>query len=79
MAERQRISLAEATNRCTREDRKRKKYHRYFFGPAADQSGTFDLVVNSARVPLDDTVAMLRNLVQSPARRRRLRPAARPC
>lgn len=59
------LSLDEATARCTREDRVRRKFHRYFFGPVADQPASFDLIVNSARFPLAETVGLIRDLVTS--------------
>ncbi len=56
------MSLEEATARCVREDRVRKKFDRYFFGPGAGQPSSYDLVVNTARYSIDETVALIRDL-----------------
>ena len=50
---------------AAREDRIRKKFNRYFFGPGADQPASYDLVVNTARFPIDETVALMRDLMTS--------------
>jgi cytidylate kinase len=59
------LSLEDATARCAREDLTRKKFNRYFFGPGADQSASYDLVINTARFTIDETVSLLRDLVTS--------------
>jgi cytidylate kinase len=54
-----------ALARCHEVDRTRAHFTRYFFGPAALQPEQYDLVVNTARVPLDDVVACLLALVRN--------------
>ena len=50
-------SLDQARARCLEVDRTRELFTRYFFGDAAVQPAQYDLVVNTARVPLEDVVA----------------------
>lgn len=59
------LSPEDAAARCAREDRVRKKFNRYFFGPGADQPANYDLVINSARFSIDETVALLSDLITS--------------
>jgi cytidylate kinase len=47
----------QALARCLEVDRTRRRFTRYFFGPAALQPDQYDLVVNTGRVPLADVVA----------------------
>ena len=54
MAQLEGWSLDQARARCLEVDRTRELFTRYFFGDAAMQPAQYDLVVNTARVPLDD-------------------------
>lgn len=67
MARREGCSAEQALARCTEVDRSREQFNRYFFGNAAGQPAHFDLVVNSARVSLDDVIATVKDLVTQPA------------
>jgi CMP/dCMP kinase len=49
-------SLEEALRRCMEVDRSRERFTRYFFGEAAFQPASYDLIVNTGRVSLDDVV-----------------------
>src|SRR5262249_4471591 len=57
MALQQGWSLADAESRCAEEDRVRARFTRYFFGPEALQPASYDLVVNTSRVALEEGVA----------------------
>jgi cytidylate kinase len=46
-------------------DRTRERFTRYFFGARALQSSQYDVVVNTARIPLDDVVACVLALVRN--------------
>lgn len=48
--------LEEALRRCMEVDRSRERFTRYFFGEAAFQPASYDLVANTGRVPLEDVV-----------------------
>jgi cytidylate kinase len=54
----------QALARCLEMDRTRERYTRYFFGTVALQSSQYDLVVNTACVPLDEVVACVVTLVR---------------
>ena len=47
-------SLDEARARCLEVERVRELFTRYFFGETATQPAQYDLVVNTARMPLED-------------------------
>ena len=47
-------SLDKAQARCREVERIRDLFTRYFFGQTATQPAQYDLVVNTARVPLED-------------------------
>ena len=64
MAELEGWSLEVAHARCLEMDRTRRLFSRYFFGDAAVQPAQYDLVVNTARVPLDDVVCVLAAMVR---------------
>ena len=51
--------------RCEEVDRIRELFTRYFFGPTATQPAQYDLVVNTARVPLEDVTGMVVTTVRS--------------
>ncbi|OAI39684.1 hypothetical protein AYO40_05575 [Planctomycetaceae bacterium SCGC AG-212-D15] len=57
MARREGWSGTEAEARVAAVDRTRDRFMRYFFGPAATDPASFDLVINTERVPPDDVVA----------------------
>jgi CMP/dCMP kinase len=57
MARREGWPLEEALRRCMEVDRSRERFTRYFFGEAAFQPASYDLVVNTGRVPLEDVVS----------------------
>jgi cytidylate kinase len=63
MARREGWTPEQALARCLEMDRTRERFTRYFFGARALQSSQYDLVVNTARVPLDDVVACVLGLV----------------
>ena len=65
MAQREGWTADEAVARCTAVDRSRQQFTRYFFGDAATRPAQFDLVANTGRVPLDDVVAVVKELVTS--------------
>ncbi len=67
MAQREGCTPDAALARCTAMDRARRQFHRYFFGDAADQPAQFDLVANTARMPLDVLAATIGDLVTSAA------------
>ena len=58
-------SAAEAHGRCVETDRIRELFAQYFFGQAATQPAQYDLVVNTARVPLEDVTAMVAQIVRA--------------
>jgi len=58
-------SAAEAHSRCLEVDRIRELFARYFFGDAAIQPAQYDLVVNTARVPLEDVTDMVAATVRA--------------
>ncbi len=64
MAQLEGWSLEVARARCLEMDRARRLFLRYFFGDAAVQPAQYDLVVNTARVPLDDVVCVLAAMVR---------------
>jgi len=57
-------SLDQARARCLEVDRTRELFTRYFFGEAAVQPTQYDLVVNTARVPLEDVACMIAAIVR---------------
>jgi len=57
-------SLEEARARCLEVDRTRELFARYFFGEAAAQPAQYDLVVNTARVSLEDVRCVVAAVVQ---------------
>jgi cytidylate kinase len=57
-------SLDQARARCLEVDRTREVFSRYFFGEAAVQPAQYDLVVNTARVPLEDVACVVAALVR---------------
>ncbi len=57
-------SLDQASRRCLEVDRTRALFTRYFFGDAALQPTQFDLVVNTARVPLEDVACVIAAMVR---------------
>jgi cytidylate kinase len=59
-------SEEQALERCPEVDRTRDHFTRYFFGNDANRPFQYDLVVNTGRVPLDDVVALVLNLVRGP-------------
>ena len=61
------LSPEDALTRCLAVDRTRRQFTRYFFGEAATQPAQYDLVVNTSRVPLDNVVAVVSDLLTSPA------------
>jgi cytidylate kinase len=56
--------LDQARAQCLEVDRARELFTRYFFGDAAAQPAQYDLVVNTARVPLEDVTRMVASVVQ---------------
>lgn len=65
MARQEAWSLDQALARCSEEDRVRARFTRYFFGAAPFQAAEYHLVVNTARVPLEDVVACVVGLVRN--------------
>ncbi|MHB1037274.1 MAG: cytidylate kinase-like family protein [Pirellulales bacterium] len=65
MAQRQGWTAEEALARCTEIDRSRQQFNRYFFGAASALPAQFDLVVNSARVSLDEVTAVIRAIASA--------------
>jgi cytidylate kinase len=72
-------SLDQARARCREVDRTRELFARYFFGDPAVQPAQYDLVVNTARVPLEEVTCVVAAIVRpgsaeaissSPAHRR---------
>ncbi len=57
-------SLDQARARCLEVDRTRELFSRYFFGDAAVQPAQYDLVVNTARVPLEDVACVVAAMVR---------------
>jgi cytidylate kinase len=57
-------SVDEARARCLEVDRIRDLFTRYFFGPSATEPAQYDLVVNTARVPLDDVTNVVAAMVR---------------
>jgi cytidylate kinase len=60
-------SLEQARARCLEVDRTREVFSRYFFGGAAVQPAQYDLVVNTARVPLEDVACVVTAMVRPEA------------
>lgn len=58
------MSRAEAHAHCAALDRQRDRFLRYYFGRDANQPSQFDVVFNTARVPIDDIVAAVVSLVR---------------
>lgn len=54
----------QALARCAEVDRSRARFMRYFYGDAATRPASYDLVVNTGRVALDDLVALGTGLVR---------------
>jgi cytidylate kinase len=52
-------SLDQAHARCVEVDRTRDLFTRYFFGDTAREPAQYDLVANTARVPIEDVVCMV--------------------
>ena len=68
MAKQEGWSPDQALARCLEVDRTRELFTRYFFGDAAVQPCRYDLVVNTARVPLEDVTSAVASVVRpSPA------------
>jgi cytidylate kinase len=67
MAEREGWSAEQAQARCTAEDRVRDRFMRYFFGDVPFQPARYALVANTERVPLDDVVGIVVELVRGTA------------
>ena len=57
-------SLDEARSRCLEVERIRGLFTRYFFGPSATEPAQYDLVVNTARVPLEDVTGVVAAMVR---------------
>jgi cytidylate kinase len=57
-------SLDQARQRCLEVDRTRDLFARYFFGGAAMQPAQYDLVVNTARVPLEEVACVVAAIVR---------------
>jgi len=57
-------SLDQARARCLEVDRTRELFARYFFGDAAVQPAQYDLVVNTARVSLEDVTCVVAGVVR---------------
>jgi len=68
-------SLDQARAKCLEVDRTRELFSRYFFGDAATQPAQFDLVVNTARVSLEEVTLIVAALVQSASVERTGSPA----
>ncbi len=64
MALREGWSMEQARARCLEVDRSRDRFTRYFFGPDALRPEQYDLVANTDRVPLDDVVACVQDLMR---------------
>jgi len=60
-------SEEQALAHSTEVDRTRNRFTRYFFGDLATQPAQYDLVVNTARVPLDDVAAVVAGVVRPAA------------
>ena len=58
-------SLDKAQARCGEVERIRDLFTRYFFGQTATQPAQYDLVVNTARVPLEDVTGTVATMVRS--------------
>lgn len=65
MAQREGWTREHALARCLEIDRTRQRFTRYFFGARALEASQYDLVVNTARVPLDAVVAWVVALVRN--------------
>jgi cytidylate kinase len=57
-------SLDQARGRCLEVDRSRELFARYFFGDAAVQPAQYDLVVNTARVPIEELTRVVAAIVR---------------
>jgi cytidylate kinase len=58
-------SLDEARARCLEVERVRELFTRYFFGETATQAAQYDLVVNMARMPLEDVTSVVAAMVRA--------------
>jgi cytidylate kinase len=67
MAQREGWAVEQAQARCLEVERSRERFTRYFFGADAGQPDQYDLVVNTACVPLDDVLAAVLALVREQA------------
>jgi cytidylate kinase len=64
MADKEGWSMQEALLRCAEQDRTRARFTRYFFGDAAFQPASYDLIFHTDRVPLGNVVACTTALVR---------------
>lgn len=56
--------LPEARSNCARRDKRRERFVHYFFGKDANSPSQFDVIFNTARVPIADAVQAVTGLVQ---------------
>jgi cytidylate kinase len=64
MAAREGWSSEEALARCVTVDRMRERFMRYFYGESAANPAAYDLVVDTARVPLEDLIDLVTTLLR---------------
>jgi cytidylate kinase len=64
MARQEGWTLEAALTRCTQEDRTRDRFTRYFFGEAAFQPARYHATFNTERVPLEDVVATVADVIR---------------
>jgi cytidylate kinase len=67
MQEREGWTAEQALARCLEMDRTRDRFNRYFFGASVAQPEQYDLVANTALVPLEDVAACVAALVRGEA------------
>ena len=67
MAWREGRTVEEALARCVEQDRGRERFTRYFFGASAFQPARYDLMFNTARVPLDNVAGCVAFLLEGTA------------
>lgn len=75
MALRERWTLEKARTRCLEVDHSRDRFTRYFFGSESLQAEQYDLVANSDRIPLDDVMAGILDVIRPEEDKETLRPA----
>lgn len=65
IAEYEKIEIKEAFARISRYDKERKKYHDYYAAGTWGNAFAYDLTVNSAKLGVNGTIAMLKQFIEN--------------